>query len=130
MLAARIAPGAGQLARLDQVAVLARQADRLAAGRLDRGHDLLVDAAGEHHLDDLDRGRVGDPQALDELALDLEAVEHRLDLRPAAVDHDRVDADLLEQHHVAREVLRPAPAEPMAWPPYLITKVLPAKRRM
>ena len=48
---------------------------------------------------------VGDPEALDELALDLEAVEHRLDLRAAAVHHDRVDADLLEQHDVAREGL-------------------------
>ena len=76
-----------------------------AARGVDRGHDLLVDAAGEHHLDDLDRRRIGHPQPLDELALDLEAIEHRLDLRPAAVDHDRVDADLLEQHHVAREVV-------------------------
>ena len=50
------------------VAVLAGQADRLAAGLVDVADDLLVDRAGEHHLDDLDRRRVGDAQAVGELA--------------------------------------------------------------
>ena len=31
-------------------------------------------------------------------------VEHRADLRPAAVDDHRIDAGLLEQHHVAGEI--------------------------
>ena len=42
----------------------------------------------------------------DELALDLEPIEHRLDLRAAAMDHHRVDPDLLEQHDIAGEVAR------------------------
>ncbi len=110
--------------RLDQPAVLAGDADRLAAGRLDRGHDLLVDRAGQDHLDHLDGGGVGDAQAVDEGRLDLEPVEHGLDLRPAAMDHDRIDADLLQQHDVAGEVARGV-SSPMAWPPYLITMTAP-----
>ena len=48
---------------------------------------------------------VGDAQAVDERALDLEPLEHLADLRPAAMDDDRVDADLLQQHDVLREEL-------------------------
>ena len=36
--------------------------------------------------------------------LDAQLLQHRADLRPAAVNHDGIDAGLLEQHHVAREV--------------------------
>jgi hypothetical protein len=91
---------------------------------VDRGHDLLVDPPGQDHLDHLDRGGVGDAQPVDEGGADLEAVEHRLDLRPAAVDHDRVDADLLEQHHV-RAKSAAAATSPIAWPPYLMTMTAP-----
>ena len=52
-------------------------------------HDLLVDRAGEHHLDHLDGRRVGDAQAVDEGARDVEPLQHVADLRPAAVHHDR-----------------------------------------
>ena len=98
-----LAVGAAQLARLDQVGVLARQADRLAAGLVDRGDDLLVDRSREHHFDDFHRVAVGHPEAVDERALDLQAREHFADLRPAAVNDDGIDADLLEQHDIAGE---------------------------
>ena len=101
----RIACAPLQRCRLDEAAVLAAEADCGAALRVDRGHDLLVDGAGEHHLDDFDGRCIGDAQAVDEIALDAEAAEHPGDLRAAAMDHHRVDADLLEQDHVAREVL-------------------------
>ena len=45
------------------VAVLAAQPDRLAAGFVDVADHLLVDRAGEHHFDDLERLLVGDAQA-------------------------------------------------------------------
>ena len=98
-----VALGPAQPLRLDQVAVLAGQADGEAAGRVDGRDDLLVDRAGEHHLDDVDGLLVGHPQAVDELALDLEALEHPADLRAAAMHHDGVDADLAQQHDVAGE---------------------------
>ena len=45
-------------------------------------------------------------RAVDELAANPEALEHRADLRAAAVDDHRVDADRLEQHDVLGEGLR------------------------
>ena len=97
---------AGDLAGQHHVAVLAAQPDRLAAGLVDVAHDLLVDRAGEHHLDDLDGRGVGDAQAGGEFRLDAEPLEHLADLRPAAVHHHRVDGGLLHQHDVAGEIAR------------------------
>jgi hypothetical protein len=85
---------------------LSAQADRLAAGLVDVADDLLVDRAGEHHLDDLDRGGIGDAQPGGELGLDAEALQHIADLRAAAMDHHRIDRGLLEQHDVAGKAAR------------------------
>ena len=90
----------------DHVAVLAAQADRLAALGPDPADDLLVDGAGQHHLDHLDGGLVGHAQARLELRLDAELLQHLADLRPAAVHHDRLHAGLFEQHDVLGEILR------------------------
>ena len=49
--------------------------------------DLLVDRARQHHLDDLDRGAVGDAQPVDERALDLQPLQHLR--RSAARRHGR-----------------------------------------
>mgnify|MGYP002653728774 CR=1 FL=1 len=89
-----------------QVAVLAAQADGLAAGGIDVAHDLLVDGAGQHHFHDFQRARVGDAKPRRELRLHAGTLEHRLDLRPAAMHHHRIDRGLLEQHDVARERAR------------------------
>ena len=78
----------------------------LAAGGVDVADDLLVDRAGQHHLDDLDGRLVGDAQAVDEFRLDAELLEHGRDLRAAAVHHHRIDRGLLQQHDVAGEVAR------------------------
>jgi len=48
---------------------------------------------------------VGHPHALDELALLADLGQQLLDLRAAAVHDHRLQADQLEQHHVAREAL-------------------------
>ena len=90
----------------DHVAVLAAQADGAAALGVDEADDLLVDRAGQHHFDHLDRGLVGDAQAIDEFRLDAELVQHGADLRPAAMHHHRIDAGLFEQNHVAGEIAR------------------------
>ena len=91
--------------RADERAVLAGQADGLAARLVDQRDDLLVHRPAEDHLDHVHRLGVGHAHALHELALLAEPREHALDLRPAAVDHDRVHADELQQHHVVREAL-------------------------
>ncbi len=67
-----------RLARQHHVAVLAAQPDGAAAGLVDVADDLLVDRAGQHHLDDLDGRRVGDAQARGELRLDAEPLQHGL----------------------------------------------------
>jgi hypothetical protein len=43
-------------------------------------------------LMNLDRGSIGDPEAVLEFALDAHAGEHLADLRAAAVHDDRIDA--------------------------------------
>ena len=63
----------------------------------------LLMRPGQHHLDHFDGGLVGDPQAVHELALELQPLQHAGDLRAAAVHDDRVHARLLEQHDVLRE---------------------------
>ena len=85
----------------DHVAVLAGQADRLAALGVDRHHDLFVDRAGKHHLDHFDGALVGDAEPGAEFRLDAELVEHLADLRAAAVDDHRLDAGSFQQRDVA-----------------------------
>ena len=89
----------------DHVAVLAGEADRLAALGVDRHHDLFVDRSGEHHLDHFDGALVGDAQAAAELRLDAELLEHLADLRAAAMHHHRPHARGLEERDVAGEGL-------------------------
>jgi hypothetical protein len=104
--------GARQLARDHHVAVLAAQADRLAAGFVDEADHLLVDRAGQHHLDDFQRLFVGDAQARRVLRFHADFLEHGLDLRSAAMHHDRIDRGLLQQHDVAGEFARESPPRP------------------
>jgi hypothetical protein len=61
--------GQHQLPGADEAAVLAGQADRLAAGLIDQVDNILVDLAAEHHFDDFHRFGVGDAHPLDEFAL-------------------------------------------------------------
>ena len=73
--------------------------------RLMQQHDVLVDLADQHHLRDLDGLRVGHAQPVDELDRQVEAPHVAGDVRAAAVHDHRVHPDVLEQHHVAGELL-------------------------
>ena len=90
---------------LEQRAVISTEADGRLAVAVQAQHDLLVDLSDEHHLGDLDRVGIGDAQAADELDGQAEPLHVGGDLRAAAVDDDRVEPDVLEQHHVTRELL-------------------------
>ena len=68
-------------------------------------HDVLVLLADEHHLRHLDGGLVRHAQAVHEAHLHPEPLHVARDVRAAAVHHHRVHADVLEEHHVARELL-------------------------
>ena len=106
----------GPLHRRDaeQQPVVAAQPDRRLAVAAEPQHDVLVDLADEHHLRDLDGVGVRHAQAADELDRQVEPLHVARDLRPAAVDDDRVHPDVLEEHDVAREVLaqRAGPPSP------------------
>ena len=55
--------------------------------------DLAVDLADQHHAGDVERGRVGDAQAVLEDRLHAEALHQLADLGAATVDDDRAHAD-------------------------------------
>ena len=58
---------------------------------LQKGDEAFVDLSGEHHLDDVRRLFIGIPEPADKFAFDPHPVEHRVDLRAAAVDQDDLD---------------------------------------
>ena len=87
----------------EQVRVLAGQADRERAVRVDEADDVGVDLADEHHADDLHRLGRRDPQPAAELAVDAEPVEVGGDLRAAAVHDDDADAGVAQEHDVLGE---------------------------
>ena len=73
----------------EQAGVLAGEADGERAVLVDQPDELALDLADEHHPDDVHRLGRGDPQAARNSRLDAEPVEHRGDLRAAAVHDDR-----------------------------------------
>ena len=105
-----IALGATRLLDRQQTGVLTRQADaahvRLLAGHGDPVGDLFIHRARKHHLGDLHRRRIGNPQPIDEAGLHPRLVQHGADLRPAAMHHHRVHAHQLQQHHIGRKLTR------------------------
>src|SRR6185436_5095872 len=92
-----------QLLGADEGTVLACQTDGTSAVLVDEIDDLLVDQPAQDHFDNVHGFTVGDPHALNELTLLADALEHVVDLRPAAMDDHRIHADQLEQYHVSRE---------------------------
>jgi hypothetical protein len=90
---------------LGQPAIAAGQPDRGAAEVVDQPHQLRVELAAQHHLDDLELRRVGDALPVDERRLVAEPIGERGDLLAAAVDHHHVDADPVEQDQILGEPL-------------------------
>src|SRR3954469_20506700 len=89
----------------EQCAVVAAEADGRLPVAVEAQDDVLVDLADEDHLGHLDGLGVGHAQPADELDRQVEPLHVRRDVGTAAVDDDRVDADVLEQHDVTRELL-------------------------
>ena len=90
---------------LDQIAVLAGDADGVAAVPIDEGDDVLVDLAAQYHFHHVDHFFAGDALAVDEFRLNAEQLQRFADLRSAAVDNDGVDADVFHHHYVQCEVV-------------------------
>ena len=89
-----------------QPRVLARYADRdrlLARLAVDDRDEVAVDLSDQHHADDLKSLRIGDAKAVAELRLLPDAAQHRVDLRPAAMNQHAAHADAAQQQHVLRQ---------------------------
>ncbi len=88
---------------MNEVAVLAGQPHRIPPRLVDKGDDVLIDQPPQHHLHHIQRFIIGDPHALDELALLADPLQQLTDLRSTAVNHHRIHPDQFEQHHIARK---------------------------
>ena len=98
--------GAGERASHgEEPAVVAAEPHRGLSVPVDEQHDVLVLLAHQHHLGHLDGGLVGHAQPVHEAHLHAEALHVAGDVGAAAVHHHRVHAHVLEEHHVAGEVL-------------------------
>jgi hypothetical protein len=69
----------------------------------DEARQLFVHRAGKDHFGDFHGRLVRHPQAVQELRFDAGPFEHAADLRAAAMDDHRMDADQLEQNDVGGE---------------------------
>src|SRR6185312_1422565 len=95
--------GNAHLFSQDKAAVLAAETYRHAAVLIDHRDNFFVDLSHQYHLDDIERLFVGDAHATDIPASDAHFVERRIDLRAAAMNHQRVNSDIFQQHDVLRE---------------------------
>ena len=89
--------------RFDEVIVAAGDADGFRAALVEQGDNFFIDEAAEHHFDDAHGFVVGNAHSLDEFAFLADFFQHFVNLRPAAVDDDGVDADEFEQGDVFGE---------------------------
>ena len=70
---------------------------------IDQIDDFLIHFADQYHLDDIQSLLIGYAHAAHVAAGDAHLVEHGIDLRPTAVHHHGINADVLEQHDVLGE---------------------------
>ena len=87
----------------NQVAVFARQAHGHCALLVQVRDNAFVGLARQDHLHNLHCFSVGNTQAADKLRLFAHFVHGVADFRPAAVDDNRVDADIAHQHDVLHD---------------------------
>src|SRR3954447_19277259 len=89
--------------RGEQVGILAGDADRIRAMRVDEVDQLTTYLAEQHHAGHVEHLGRGDPEAALEISFDAKAFEHRADLWAAAVHDDGLDAAVAQEHHVGGE---------------------------
>ncbi len=71
---------------------------------IDQADNFLVDLADQDHLHHIHGLAVGHPHAMDIAGLNAQTIEQFIDLRSAAMDDHRVDADLFQQDHIQGEL--------------------------
>ena len=95
--------GGQALAGAQHPPVLTGDPHRRRVGLVEEGDELALDRAGEHHAHDIHDLRGGHAQPALELRGDTQALEHRTDLRSAAVEDDRPQPHLVEEEDIGRE---------------------------
>jgi hypothetical protein len=83
-----------------QPAVLAAESDRLSAVSIQEVDDFHIDPAGQYHLHNFHRGRVGHSHPVPKLRDHSQSIQHLIDLRPPAMHDHGVEPDILQQHHI------------------------------
>ena len=93
-----VAAGGGE-----QVRVLAGDADRVGAVRVDQTDEFAAHLPEQHHPHDVHHLGRRHPEPALEFTDEPESVQHGADLRPATVHHHRVHADRAQERHVGGE---------------------------
>ena len=70
---------------------------------IDQGDDLLIDLTDQNHLHNVQGFLIGHPHAAHVAARDSQFVEELVDLRPAAVHHHGINADVFQENDVLGE---------------------------
>ena len=89
--------------RGEQLGVLAGDADRVWPVRVDQVDQFAADLPEQHHPRHVEHFGSGDPESALEITCDAEPLQHRRDLRSAAVHDDRVDPAVAQEDHVVGE---------------------------
>ena len=92
-----------QLPGANEGAILTCQTDGAPARLIDQIGDVLVHQAAKDHFDNIHGFTIGHAHTLDEFTFLSYAVEHVVDLGPAAMHHYRIQANQLQQHNVSGE---------------------------
>ena len=90
----------GHLLSDDEVTVDTADTDSLGTLGVEVRDDLLICLTDKHHLCDAHRLFVCVAKAVNEVGLDIDSLEHVVDVRSAAVNEDGVDADVLKESDV------------------------------
>src|SRR5262249_54917354 len=69
----------------------------MATQEIDNFH---VDLAGQHHLHDFHGGLICDPDPMEKLGLDTQALEHLINLGSTTVHNDRVETNIFQEHDI------------------------------
>ena len=101
-----VAVGSCQPSGSHQTTILAGYTNSDDAGPGDTFGNLLIDGACQNHLDNVEHLSIGDAKPLHEGGLHIQPLQHGIDLRPSAVNHNWVDSNLLQQCDVASEAQR------------------------